>query len=63
MERVKQAILEAHKPIKDLFFQISNNSNLQIAHCRKVMLQFAKMDAPALPVHDSFIMIMDLAIW
>ena len=57
-KEIKQAILEAHKPIKDLFFTGLGNK-LQFADsciAESVMLQFAKMDAPALPVHDSFIM-------
>ena len=57
-KELKQAILEAHKPIKDLFFTGLGNK-LQFADsciAESVMLQFAKMDAPALPVHDSFIM-------
>ena len=55
---LKEAILNAHKPIKDYFFKGLGN-RLQFEDsiiAENVMLQFAKMDAPALPVHDSFIM-------
>ena len=62
-KELKEAILKAHKPIKDLFFTGLGNrlqfEDSQIAE--NVMLQFAKMDAPALPVHDSFIMHHDFA--
>ena len=55
---LKEAILDAHKPIKDYFFK-GLGSKLQFEDsciAESVMLQFAKMDAPALPIHDSFIM-------
>ena len=57
-KELKEEILKAHKPIKDLFFTGLGNK-LQFEDsiiAENVMLQFAKMDAPALPVHDSFIM-------
>ena len=57
-KELRQAILNAHKPIKDLFFTGLGNK-LQFEDsiiAENVMLQFAKMDYPALPVHDSFIM-------
>ena len=56
---VKQAILDAHKPIADVFFQGHGNELQYTDSCiaERVMLQFIKSDdAPALPVHDSFIM-------
>ena len=57
-KELRQAILDTHKPIKDLFFTGLGNK-LQFEDsimAENVMLQFAKMDYPALPVHDSFIM-------
>ena len=56
---LKQAILDAHKPIADVFFQGHGNHLQFIDSCvaEKIMLQFIKSDdAPVLPVHDSFIM-------
>ena len=56
---LKKAILDAHKPIADVFFQGHGNHLQFIDSCiaEKVMLQFVKSDdAPVLPVHDSFIM-------
>jgi hypothetical protein len=56
---LKQAILDAHKPIADVFFQGHGNHLQFVDSCiaEKVMLQFIKSDdAPVLPVHDSFIM-------
>ena len=55
---LKEEILNAHKPIKDYFFKVLGN-RLQFEDsiiAENIMLQFAKMDAPALPIHDSFIM-------
>ena len=57
-KELRQAILDSHKPIKDLFFTGLGNK-LQFEDsimAENVMLQFARMDYPALPVHDSFIM-------
>ena len=57
-KELRQAILNAHKPIKDLFFTGLGNK-LQFIDsviAEKIMLQFAKMDYPTLPIHDSFIM-------
>ena len=57
-KELRQAILDAHKPIKDLFFTGLGNK-LQFEDsimAENVMLQFARMDYPALPIHDSFIM-------
>ena len=56
---LKQAILDAHKPIADVFFQGHGNHLQYIDSCiaENVMLNFIKSkDAPVLPVHDSFIM-------
>ena len=57
-KELKEEILNAHKPIKDYFFKGLGN-RLQFEDsiiAENIMLQFAKMDAPALPIHDSFIM-------
>ena len=56
---LKQAIVDAHKPIADVFFQGHGNHLQFIDSCiaKTVMLNFIKAeDAPVLPVHDSFIM-------
>ncbi|MDA0900495.1 MAG: hypothetical protein O3B35_05645 [Proteobacteria bacterium] len=56
---LKQAILDAHKPIADVFFQGHGNYLQFIDSCiaENVMLNFIRAeDAPVLPVHDSFIM-------
>ena len=57
-KELKEAILKAHKPIKDLFFTGLGNrlqfENSQITE--NVMLQFVKVNVPVLPVDDSFIM-------
>ena len=54
---LRDAILAAHRPIADQFFQGVGNKLQFKDSCiaERVMLQFAEMDAPALPVHDSFI--------
>ena len=55
---LREAILNAHKPIRNLFFTGLGN-RLQFEDsiiAESIMFQFAKMDAPALPIHDSFIM-------
>ena len=55
---LKQEILNIHKPIKDYFFKGLGN-RLQFEDsiiAENVMLQFASMDAPALPINDSIIM-------
>ena len=57
-KELKEAILNAHKPIKDYFFRGLGN-RLQFEDsiiAESIMLHFAKMDAPTLPIHDSFIM-------
>ena len=55
---LRDRILVAHKPIQHLFFSgIGNKMQFEDSCiCESVMLHFAEMDAPALPVHDSFIM-------
>ena len=56
---LKQAILDAHKPIADVFFQGHGNHLQFIDSCiaENVMLNFIRAeDTPVLPVHDSFIM-------
>tara|TARA_E500000178_G_scaffold322980_1_gene348163 strand:- start:78 stop:1463 length:1386 start_codon:yes stop_codon:yes gene_type:complete len=54
---LKRLILKRHQPIKDSFFCNKGNAlqfkDSQIAE--QVMLHFAKLDIPILPVHDSFI--------
>ena len=55
---LRDRIIKAHKPISHEFFKGVGN-NLQFADscvAESVMLHFAEMDAPALPVHDSFIL-------
>ena len=57
-KELREEILKAHKPIKDLFFT-GLGKRLQFEDsiiAENIMLQFTKMDAPALPIHDSFIM-------
>ena len=52
-------MLEAHKPLADVFFQGHGNHLQFIDSCiaEKVILQFVRSDdEPVLPVHDSFIM-------
>ena len=56
---LKQAILDAHKPIADVFFQGHGNHLQFIDSCivENVMLNFIRAeDTPVLPVRDSFIM-------
>jgi hypothetical protein len=57
-KELKEEILKAHKPIKDYFFKGLGNRLQFEDSCiaESVMLQFAHSDAPALPIHDSFIM-------
>ena len=54
---LRDRVIAAHKPISDQFF-IGIGNKLQYKDsciAERVMLQFVSMDAPALPVHDSFI--------
>jgi hypothetical protein len=55
---LRDRIIKAHKPIADLFFNgVGNHLQFQDSNiAERVMLHFAGMDAPALPVHDSFIL-------
>ena len=56
---LRQAILDAHKPIADVFFQGHGNHLQYVDSCiaEQVMLSFiTRENAPVLPVHDSFIM-------
>ncbi len=55
---LKAKFLNAHKPIAHLFFTGLGNKLQFEDSCiaENVMLHFTKMNAPALPVHDSFIM-------
>ena len=56
---LRKAVLEAHTPLADVFFQGHGNHLQFIDSCiaEKVMLQFVRSDdEPVLPVHDSFIM-------
>ena len=57
-KELKEEILNAHKPIRDLFFKGLGNKLQFEDSCiaESVMLQFANSDAPALPIHDSFVM-------
>lgn len=55
---LRDSIINAHKPISDQFFKGVGN-HLQFVDsniAERVMLHFADMDVPALPVHDSFIL-------
>jgi hypothetical protein len=55
---LRDRIIKAHKPISHEFFKGVGN-NLQFEDsciAESVMLHFAEMNAPALPVHDSFIL-------
>ena len=55
---LRERIVAAHKPISDQFFRgVGNYLQFQDSCiAERVMLHFAGMDAPALPVHDSFIL-------
>ena len=55
---LKQAILNAHKPIADRFFRGEGNHLQFIDSCiaERLMLHYAKDNHPVLPVHDSYIM-------
>ena len=54
---LRDRILKAHKPIAGQFFKGVGNKLQFTDSCiaERVMLDFTEMDAPALPVHDSFI--------
>ena len=54
---LKTAVLKSHEPIENLFFKGIGN-HLQFddsCMAEAVMLHFPSIDAPALPIHDSFI--------
>ena len=55
---LRQRILNAHKPIKALFFTGKGNMLQFKDSCvaESVMLQFAEHNQVALPIHDSFMM-------
>ena len=55
---VKGAILEAHRPIQHLFFTGVGNRLQFEDSClaEAILVHFSSIDAPALPIHDSFIM-------
>ena len=55
---LRQRILNNHKPIQHLFFSGIGNRLQFEDSCiaESVMLRVQKRDAPALPIHDSFIM-------
>ena len=56
---LRKAVLEAHTPLADVFFQGHGNHLQFIDSCiaEKVMLHFVRSDdEPVLPAHDSFIM-------
>ena len=57
-QELKEEILKAHKPIKDLFFTGLGNKLQFEDSCiaESVILQFVNSDTPALPIHDSFVM-------
>ena len=57
-KELRQKILDAHKPIKDLFFRDEGNKLQFKDSCiaESVMLQFANQNQVALPIHDSFMM-------
>jgi hypothetical protein len=54
---LRDKILSAHKPISDQFFKGIGNKLQFKDSCiaERIMLNFADLDAPTLPVHDSFI--------
>ena len=55
---LRQAVLDAHWEIEDVFFK-GHGNHLQYIDsiiAEQVMLQFAKYNHPVLPIHDSFIM-------
>lgn len=55
---LRERVLASHKPIADEFFKGVGNKLQFKDSCiaEGIMLHFAAMDAPALPVHDSFIL-------
>ena len=57
-KELRERVIAAHLPIEHLFFSGEGNKLQLEDSCiaESVMLQFAAIDAPTLPVHDSFIM-------
>ena len=57
-KELREEILKAHKPIKDLFFTgLGNKLQFQDSFiAESVVVQFVNSDAPGLPIHDSFVM-------
>jgi len=57
-KELRQRILDAHKPIQNLFFTGKGNQLQFKDSCvaENVMLQFAEKNQVALPIHDSFMM-------
>ena len=55
---LRQAILDSHKPIQHLFFKGLGNKLQFEDSCiaESIMLHYAHLDSPALPVHDSFVL-------
>ena len=55
---LRDRIIRSHKPIADHFFRgVGNHLQFMDSNiAERIMLHFAEMDAPALPVHDSFIL-------
>ena len=55
---LRQAVLDSHKPIQHLFFKgLGNQLQFEDSEIAEgIMLHFTKEDAPALPIHDSFVM-------
>jgi len=55
---LRDRIIKAHKPIADHFFKgVGNHLQFMDSNiAERIMLHFAGMDAPALPIHDSFIL-------
>ena len=56
-EQIRSGILDAHRPIEKIFFTgIGNHLQFEDSCIAEaIMLHFSKFDAPALPIHDSFI--------
>ena len=55
---LRQAVLASHKTIQHLFFKgLGNQLQFEDSEIAEgIMLHFSAMDAPALPIHDSFVM-------
>ena len=55
---LRDRIIKAHKPIADHFFKgVDNHLQFMDSNiAERIMLHFAGMDTPALPVHDSFML-------